>query len=379
MDKGKKSAIVIGAGIVGLASARALAQKGYAVKVFDRSMRAVGASIRNFGMLWPIGQPTGKLYDRAIRSLQVWKDLARGAGIWFDPVGSLVLAYHSDEWEVLQELHQQFTGQGRAVQLLQPQQVAKKSGAVVQKNLLGGLFSPDEVIIDPREAIGSLPAYLAERYLVEFHWGKCVTYIADQTVYIGNEEEHSADLVIICSGADFETLYPEHYAEFALTKCKLQMMRLAAQPGSWRIGPALLAGLSLVHYASFQDAPSLSRLRERFQAEKPEYLRWGIHVMVSQNGKGELTVGDSHEYGLLHDPFNKEFINRMILDYLKHFAHFREWTVVETWNGILPKLTDGDSDLFYSPEPGIYLINGLGGAGMTLSFGLTEELIAELA
>jgi len=51
----KKKAIVVGAGIVGLAVTRALVIKGYQVEVFDRSAFAVGASIRNFGMIWPIG------------------------------------------------------------------------------------------------------------------------------------------------------------------------------------------------------------------------------------------------------------------------------------------------------------------------------------
>ena len=70
----KKSAIVIGAGIVGLATARALAVRGYSVSVFERNEQAVGASIRNFGMIWPIGQATGPLFERAMLSRSIWKD-----------------------------------------------------------------------------------------------------------------------------------------------------------------------------------------------------------------------------------------------------------------------------------------------------------------
>ena len=374
----KKSAIVVGAGIVGLATARALAKKGFAVKVFERSERATGASIRNFGMIWPIGQPAGKLYQRAIRSREIWKETAASAGIWYDPVGSLHLAYYADEWTVLQELHAAFCKEGRPVELLNPEEIRQRSEAVVPDNLQGGLFSNDEIIVDPREAIASLPAYLTERLGVTFYWGKCVSYISDQTVYIGNAEEYEADLVFICSGADFETLYPEQFEEQALTKCKLQMMRLVGQPDQWRIGPALCGGLSLIHYTSFKAAPSLTLLKNRYQEEMAAFLEWGIHVMVSQNEKGELTIGDSHEYGLTHDPFDKECINRMILDYLKGFARFRDWRLKESWNGIYPKLTDGETDLFSSPEPFVYIINGVGGAGMTLSFGLAEELVESL-
>jgi hypothetical protein len=39
------------------------------------------------------------------------------------------------------------------------------------------------------------------------------------------------------------------------------------------------------------------------------YLDPGIHVMVAQNCNGELTVGDSHEYGLTFDPFDQAYIN----------------------------------------------------------------------
>ena len=373
-----RSAIVIGAGIVGLATARALALQGYSVKVFERSDRAVGASIRNFGMVWPIGQPTGKMYNRAIRSRDIWRETAPRAGFWHENAGSLHLAYHPDEWQVLQELHEVFRSQGRPVSLLDPGAVGQMSGAVKTEGLLGGLHSQDEMIVDPRESISKLPGWLSEEFHVEFFWGKCVSYISEQTVYIGNDEEYEADLIFVCSGADFETLYPEQFAGQPVTKCKLQMMRLAAQPDDWRIGPALCGGLSLVHYSSFKAAASLPALRKRYEAEMADCVQWGIHVMVSQNGRGELTVGDSHEYGLTHDPFDKEFINRRILEYLRKFASFKDWTVAETWNGVYAKLTDGEADLFFSPEPYVYIINGVGGAGMTLSFGLAEELVAGL-
>jgi len=374
----KKSAIVIGAGIAGLATARALAGKGFSVKVFERTEKATGASIRNFGMLWPIGQPEGKLYERALRSRNVWKGIGDDGGVWYDPVGSLHLAYFADEWKVLQELHELFRAQGRPVSLLTRDQIASRSPAAAQKNLLGGLFSEDEIIVDPREAMAALPKYLHEKSGIEFHWGKCISYVADETVYIGNDEEYSADLIFICNGADFETLYPEVFARYPLTKVKLQMMRLRTQPNNWRIWPALCGGLSLIHYKSFKVAPSLPVLNKRYEEEMSDYIQWGIHVMVSQNGKGELTIGDSHEYGLTHDPFDKEFINTMVLEYLRQFAQFQDWTVSESWNGIYPKLTDGGTDLFFSPEPHVYIVNGLGGAGMTMSFGFAEECIAGL-
>lgn len=371
-----RSAIVIGAGIVGLAMARALSAKGYRVRVFERSSRAVGASIRNFGMVWPVGQ-SGHLYERALRSREIWKEAGSTGAFWHEQAGSLHLAYHEDEWQVLQELYESFR-KVRPVQLLTPSQVSNMSEAVVENGLLGGLHSSDELIVDPREAIASLPGWLTEKFEVEFSWNKCVSYISDNKVYVGNDEEHEADLIAVCSGADFETLYPEAFSKYPLTRCKLQMMRFRSQPDAWRIGPALCGGLSLIHYKSFMAAASLPELKERYQREMPAYLHWGIHVMVSQNGYGELTVGDSHEYGSVHDPFDREFINRMIIDYLKTFARFKDWTISETWNGIYPKLTDGQADLSFSPEPGVIVVNGLGGAGMTLSFGLAEAITSDL-
>jgi FAD dependent oxidoreductase TIGR03364 len=367
-----RKAIVIGAGIVGLATARALAVRGYGVVVIERSDRAVGASIRNFGMIWPIGQPAGKLYERALLSRGIWKQVCDDLGIWYDETGSLHLAYSADEWEVLQELCGIY--KDRNYSLLQAPATKERSGAVVATKLMGSLYSPDEMIIDPRIAISKLPDWLHEKYGVQFLWGKAVTDVCYPSIYIG-KDEMEADEIFICCGADFETLYPELFSAVPLTRCKLQMMRMAAQPAGSRIGPPLCGALSLIHYKSFSVAPSLEKLRKRFEEERAEYLTWGIHVMVCQNQTGELTIGDSHEYGTTHDPFDKQFINQLILDYLKQFARFKNEQIIESWNGIYPKLTDGRTELVVSPEEGVTIVNGVGGAGMTLSFGLSEEIV----
>src|ERR1700740_1916309 len=120
------TAIVIGAGIVGLATARALALRGYRVTVFERNERAVGASIRNFGMIWPIGQETGPLFERAMLSRSIWKEVCTEAGIWHNEVGSLHLAYHDDELQAITE-YVEVNHAFRDCALLTPQQQLEKS------------------------------------------------------------------------------------------------------------------------------------------------------------------------------------------------------------------------------------------------------------
>lgn len=367
-----KSAIVIGAGIVGLAMARSLAERGYAVTVFERNEKAVGASIRNFGMLWPIGQPNGQMYERALLSKSIWKEICKEANLWFEEKGSLHAAYNELEENVINEFVE-FNKNTRPVAVLSAEEAVRKSEAINPENLKCALWSEDEMIIESRVAMEKLPAYFADKYGITFHFNTAITSIEYPAVKAG-KKAWEADEIYICSGADFETLYPDVFEANAFTKCKLQMMRFVAQPCNWRIGPSLCGGLSMIHYKGFEVASSLSQLKLYYEENLPEYLQLGIHVMVSQNAEGELTVGDSHEYALVHDPFDKQFINDLILDYVKQFARFKNCQLLQTWNGIYPKITNGKTDFVYNPEQGVTIVNGLGGAGMTLAFGLAEEV-----
>ncbi len=372
----KKTAIVVGAGIVGLATAKALANKGYKVTVIEKTEKAVGASIRNFGMVWPIGQPDGQLYQLAKKSASVWKEVCDGMGMWYNQSGSLHVAYCKEEWAVLNELFVQFELEGRPVDLMNPSQIALKYPHVKQHQLFGGLFSSDEMIVDPRIAVANVSEYLKVFSGVDFLWNHTVQEVGIGYVKSGHLI-FNADKIFVCSGPDIETLFPDTFNALPIVKCKLQMMRMTL-PMHQSIGTSVCGGLSLLHYNSFKQSPSLSVLRLKIASEMPAYIQHGIHVMVSQHEAGELTVGDSHEYGFTFEPFDQQYINQLILQYLNRFMNAESWQLTATWNGVYPKMTDGSSWYFSEPINDVYILNGLGGAGMTLSFGVAEKMVIDI-
>jgi len=365
---------IVGAGILGLAHALAAAKRGYRVVVFERTEPAVGASVRNFGLVWPIGQPDGVLFERALASRRIWQEVIAGAHLWQNPTGSLHLAYHADEAMVLEEFIGTHSGaQATDCRLLTPAEVAERSPAAKTEGLHTALYSPNEINIDPRQAIRTLPHYLAETYGITFRFGTPVTAITMPTIET-HSERWEVERVFVCSGPEFEVLYPDQFAASGITKCKLQMLRTVPQPNGWQLGPSLCAGLTLIHYGSFAHCESLAPLRARFAEELPFYVNNGIHVLLSQTALGELTIGDHHEYGLTISPFDREEINAAILAYLQTFAHIPDFIIAERWHGVYAPLP-GKSEWISHPEPGVTIVNGIGGVGMTLSFGLAEEVM----
>jgi D-hydroxyproline dehydrogenase subunit beta len=240
--------------------------------------------------------------------------------------------------------------------------------------LLGGLWSPTETCVDPREVIAGLPAYLREVLGVEFVFD-CAVKACDCPQVLAGRRKWHADRLWVCTGDDLQTLYPEVYERSGLVRCKLQMMRSGPFEGR-RMGPMLAAGLTLRHYPSFADCPSLPAVQERIAREMPVYDRYGIHVMAAQNGKGEVIIGDSHEYQEAIEPFDKSQIEELILSYLNTFLEVPGLQIAAHWHGTYVK-HPAEPYFVARPSAGVTVVTGLGGAGMTLSFGLAEQVIKE--
>ena len=74
------------------------------VTVFERDLRARGASVRNFGMIYPLGMISGKMFERAQRTRNLWLEFGQSVKFWFNPCGSLLVARSKEEIVVLEEL-----------------------------------------------------------------------------------------------------------------------------------------------------------------------------------------------------------------------------------------------------------------------------------
>ena len=375
MEKGADIAIV-GAGILGLAHAYAAARRGLRVVVFERDMRASRASVRNFGLIWPIGQTHGLMHQLAMRSHSNWLQVLKETKLPCWPTGSLHLVYRDDEAAVAREFAEVAPGLGYDCAWLKREQVLARSAAVRVDKLIGALWSPVELTIDPRATLAALPAYLSERFGVQLFYGSAVRNIDLPLVVAGNEP-WKVDRAIVCSGDDFESLYPDAYAGAGLTRVKLQMLRTEPQPAGWSLGPALAAGLTLRFYPSFGVCHSLAALKRRILQETPQYDRWGIHGLVSQTASGELTLGDSHEYGLCVDIFNREEIDELIVNYITGFLNAPTMRIAQRWYGVYAKHPD-QTYLSLEPAQGVRIVTSPGGAGMTLSFGIADQTSAEM-
>ncbi|MFN7116464.1 MAG: FAD-dependent oxidoreductase, partial [Saprospiraceae bacterium] len=196
---------VIGGGIVGLSLAYTAARKGAKVVLFERHPKAQGATVRNFGMVWPVGQPAAT-FVRAMRAREVWLDLAQKAGFWAKPWGSLHLAYHEDELHVLEEFIATTRQVGYKCQMLTPEEVISRSPMVNPVGLEGAMYSATEVNVDPREATEAIHRYLKTQLGVQILYNTVITNISYPHLS-SHTQEWSAEQIFVCSGADFETLY----------------------------------------------------------------------------------------------------------------------------------------------------------------------------
>lgn len=324
--------VVVGAGILGIAHAWAAAKRGLSVAVIERSRQAHGATIRNFGQVLVTGQAPGVMLSHAQQARELWLALARDAGFHVRANGCLVLARTALEQDVLEEFAgQRMDAQGYRAKMLS----ARELSALFDGRLAhhgAALQGEDDLQIYSREALVAITAYLRTSLGVAFYTGTLANTVTDGIVHT-TAGDFQGRHVYVCPGHDYLTLFPQVFNPLNLEVSSLQMLRVGFQNRPFALDRPLLTGLSCIHYGAWSDLPSARVLERAIQADYPELLADGIHLLISPTPYGDLIVGDSHRYGQDASPFNAESTDAMLLD-LATQALGSRLNVLERWQGV---------------------------------------------
>jgi FAD dependent oxidoreductase TIGR03364 len=363
---------VIGGGVIGLAHAYVAARAGQRVAVIERDAHANGASIRNFGFITVTGQERGESWRLARRTRDVWADVAPQAGLAIEQQGLYLTARSAEAVAVIEAFLA--TEMGEGCRLLTAYAFGDLTGGLGAPDLQGVLHSPHELRVESRTAIPVLTAWLQEALGVTF-FNETVAFEAAPPRLRTSRGEIEAGAVVVCPGDDFVTLYPEIIAGYALRKCRLSMVKLAA-PG-FRLPGALMSDLSLTRYRGYSALPEARALETRLRAEQPSCYEHGVHLIVAQGSDGGLIVGDSHHYDTLPGPFAPAIAEQGILDEYARATGREPPPVLERWTGVYA-VADQQTYLVDTPELGVRLVMVTTGAGASTSFGIAEQVIGEL-
>ncbi len=361
---------IVGAGIVGLAHALAASRMGLRVVVLDRDTQANGASIRNFGFVTVTGQEQGLVWQRARRSRHIWAEISEPAGIATEQRGLMMIAQRPEAEAVLRAFLQ--TEMAEGCEWLGRAEAEARIGPLRPERLRGALSSSLDLRVESRTAIPALARWLERDKGVSIRRGVAVHGIESSRLDT-SQGRISAQAIVVCPGDDLATLFPEALAKARLTRCKLHMMRLAA-PG-YRLPATVMSDLSLVRYLGYAALPEAAALKARLEAEQPDHLANGIHLIVAQSADGSLVVGDSHHYAPTPDPFAPERVDALILD--EHRAVFGTLPpVIERWTGTYA--SGAGHSIVETPAEGVRLVVVTSGTGASTAFALAEDVIGGL-
>ena len=371
--------VIVGAGILGTMHAVAARRVGWDVVHLDRDVEPRSASVRNFGLVWVSGRAEGSELSVALRARELWQDIARSVpGVGFRPDGSMTVAQLPQEVAVLEQVMARPDADERGFELLDPSGVREINPAL-RGDLLAGLHCRTDAVVEPRHALPALRAWLrgetatggeSPRGYV-FRGGRTAHTIGTGAVVDETGERHEGDVMVVCPGAERQGPIAELLHQAPVRPVQLQMLQTA--PLGERLTTSVADGDSLRYYPAFA-VPALAAL----PPQAPVAAEHHMQLLISQRADGQLTVGDTHAYD---EPF--DFATSAIPE-----AHLRARAesvlgrplppIVRRWTGVYSQCLDQSICHRQQVDPGLWLVTGPGGRGMTLSPAIAEESLRQI-
>ena len=261
--------VVIGAGIIGCAVARELAERRLGVEVIDARDVARGATQASAGMLAPYieGHEGGELHRLMVRSLALydsWIDAVRadsGIDVEYQRTGSLEVAFDVEAAVRLRDAASSPGGQGKCFWLDAP--AARLAEPALPASILGALSVPTHGYVAAQALTEALARAAAARG-ARFHHG----------VHIARVDAR-----------------PDHVVVTADSGAQWRAQRLVVASGSWT---GQIAGLPDLSASGVRPVRG-QLLRVRWQGRPMERLIWGPACYLVPWRDGTVLIGATME------------------------------------------------------------------------------------
>ena len=329
--------------------------------------------MRNFGLVWVGGRSPGAELELALRARRLWEQMAGSvAGVSLRPAGSLTVALEEAELQLMKDACARDDAVSRQWELLDPLQ-ASEANPELSEAVLGALYCKADAIVEPRFVLSAMrEALLRQRGRGRYTWlpGRTAVELASGSVRDDTGDWHSADRVFLCTGAAHAGLVRPYLPPGSLRRVRLQMLETAAYPGT--IATALADGDSMRYYPAF-DLPG----RTALAAQSPEAAASRAQLLLVQRLDGSLTIGDTHEY---EEPFGfdvEEPAYEHLVERAEAILRKPLPSVLRRWAGVYSEVGPHSpvEAVYWRQEvlPGVELVTGPGGRGMTCAPAIAED------
>ena len=334
MSNREAEVVVVGGGIVGLAVAWRLAQRGHTVSVFEQGELGRGASWAAAGMLAPtaeLGFEELDLYRLGRESLHRWPAFAReleaasGQSVGYEATGTLVVADDRDSTEALRRLHRFQQEQQAAATWLAGFEALDRE-PFLAPGLPAAIFSPEDHQVDPRAVVQALAHVLRAHKAVAVH---------EQATVRAIEFDAKAPMVVLDDG----------------TRIAARIIVLAA--GAW-----------VRQIGGLEPAPPVRPIKGQALAlrmAEPFALRHvvrGPDAYLVPKADGRLIIGATSEEQGCDTRVTAGALYRLLEGAVAVVPGVEELEVIETWAGLRPASRDHAPLLGFGAMPGVAFATG---------------------
>jgi glycine/D-amino acid oxidase-like deaminating enzyme len=344
--------VVVGAGIVGAACARACAMRGLRTVVTDREGIGGGATAAGMGHIVAMDDSPAQLALTAY-SQRLWRELAADLPVEaeFDACGTLWVAADDDEMAEVRRKQGVYAAAGIATEVLDGPSLAEAEPHL-RPGLAGALRVGSDAVVYPPCAAAFLMRE-AERAGAEVRLGQRVVSAEQGRVHLENGTELAAGRIVVAAGADAGRLLPG----LPVRKRRGHLVITDRYPGWVRH--------QLVELGYLKSAHSVATDSVAFN--------------VQPRRTGQLLIGSSREYGAESTEVNRALLTAMLLRAESYLPGIGGLEAIRAWTGF--RAATPDKLPLIGRWPGddtLWLATGHEGLGITTSLGTAEILVAAL-